>query len=179
MQLENWHHFSNLSDNFGLTRSGIGDPQLNLSWAWGLQKVTSLSRHQSRVWIHYVSAIRGGLRSFLFCSTDIEWETYRANLGTAVLCSKASTVLSEWTEPNTIVWAPYSFIALEVNKYIVYCTVCTLYRNVYILYIQYNILCSSVCPLVVQSHTTHDGAVNPLTPRRYTVLNGHFVLDLR
>ena len=41
------------------------------------------------------------------------------------------------------------------------------------------ILCTSVCPLLVQSYTTYYEAVNHLTPRIHTILNGHFVLVLR
>lgn len=33
----------------------------------------------------------------------------------------------------------------------------------------------SVCPLVVQLYTVKDEAVNPLCPRKYTVLSGNFV----
>ena len=58
-RLENWHHFPNLHDHFGLTRLGTGGQWLHLSRVGGLHKVTSLSRQQSRVWIHYISAIRG------------------------------------------------------------------------------------------------------------------------
>jgi len=39
---------------FGLTLFGIDDPQAHSSSVGGLQKVTSLSRHQSHVWIEYV-----------------------------------------------------------------------------------------------------------------------------
>jgi hypothetical protein len=37
----------------------------------------------------------------------------------------------------------------------------------------------SVSPLVVQSYTIQDEAVNPLTPRKCTDLNGNFVFDLQ
>jgi hypothetical protein len=42
---------------FGLTLFGIDDPQAHFSSVGGLQKVTSLSRHQSHVWIEYVYVI--------------------------------------------------------------------------------------------------------------------------
>jgi hypothetical protein len=48
----------------------------------------------------------------------------------------------------------------------VYCTYST-----YILY-------RFVCPLVVQSYTIQDEVVTPLTPRKYTVLNGNNEFDL-
>jgi hypothetical protein len=37
---------------------------------------------------------------------------------------------------------------------------------------------TSMCILVVYLYTTKNEAVNPLTPRKYTVLNGNFVFDL-
>ena len=40
------------------------------------------------------------------------------------------------------------------------------------------ILYTSVCPLVVQSYTIYDETVNPLTPTKYTVLNGNLVFNL-
>jgi len=46
---------------------------------------------------------------------------------------------------------------------------------VYCTYILYR----SVCPLVVQSYTREDEVVTPLTPRKYTVLNGNNEFDLR
>jgi len=60
-----------------------------------------------------------------------------------------------------------------------YKNVCMLYRNVYILYMCTYMLYRSICPLVVESHTTWDEGVNPLTPKKYKVLNGNFVFDLR
>jgi hypothetical protein len=36
----------------------------------------------------------------------------------------------------------------------------------------------SVCPLVMQSYTKEDEAVNPLTSRKYSVLNGNCVFNL-
>ena len=49
---------------------------------------------------------------------------------------------------------------------------------VYCIYSTY-ILYRSVCPLVVQSHTIQDEVLSPLTPRKYIVLNGNSVFDLR
>jgi hypothetical protein len=37
----------------------------------------------------------------------------------------------------------------------------------------------SLCPLVVQSYTVKDKVLSPLTPRKYTVLNCTFGLEMR
>jgi len=42
---------------FCLTLFGMDDPQAHVSSVGGLQKVTSLSHHQSHVWIDYVYVI--------------------------------------------------------------------------------------------------------------------------
>jgi len=49
--LENLQHFSNLRDNFLFNVIWHNDPWLHLSSVGGQQKVTSLIRHQSRVWV--------------------------------------------------------------------------------------------------------------------------------
>ena len=55
-----------------------------------------------------------------------------------------------------------------------------LYRNVCILYIQYAYtLCDHMSTSGVVILYTQDEAVNPQTPRKYTVLNGNSVSDLR
>jgi hypothetical protein len=54
---------------------------------------------------------------------------------------------------------------MEIYVYCIYST------QIYILY-------RSVCPRVVQSYTIEDEAVNPLTPREYTVLNGNSVFTI-
>jgi hypothetical protein len=54
-----------------------------------------------------------------------------------------------------------------------YCTE----RYIHCIYSTY-ILYRSVCPLVVQSCTVQDENVDPLTPRKCTILNGNFVLNL-
>lgn len=38
-------------------------------------------------------------------------------------------------------------------------------------------LCTSVCPLVIKSYTIIE-EVSPITPRKYTILNGNFVFNL-
>jgi len=66
----------------------------------------------------------------------------------------------------------YIFIALEINL---------LYRHVYIGYFIYSryLIYTFICPLVAQSYTIQGKTVNPLTPRKNTILNGKFVFDLR
>ena len=54
----------------------------------------------------------------------------------------------------------------------------TMPKHVGAKYVSRRMLYWSVCPLVVYSHTIYNEAVNPLTPRKYTVLNGNFVFDL-
>jgi len=41
-----------------------------------------------------------------------------------------------------------------------------------------HMLCISICPLAVQSHTTYDEAVTPLTRRKCSALNGNSVFNL-
>jgi len=54
---------------FCLTLFGMDDPQVHVSSVGGLQKVTSLSCHQSHVWIDYVYVIITLLIQFPFNST--------------------------------------------------------------------------------------------------------------
>ena len=66
----------------------------------------------------------------------------------------------------------YIFIALEIYCIELYgqCIemyMCSMYST--------DIFERSACPLVVQSYTIQDEVVSLLTPRKYTVLNGHFV----
>jgi hypothetical protein len=82
------------------------------------------------------------------------------------MCTKPSTVQSDWTVPKLWMWVTYTFIALEMNIF---------HGNVYILYIQY-IHTLHVHVSDSGTYTIQDEAVNPLTPRKYTDLNGIFCL---
>ena len=50
-------------------------------------------------------------------------------------------------------------------------------KNLALKYMWY-IIYRSVDPLIVQSYTIYNEAVNPLNPRKYNVLNGNFVFHL-
>jgi hypothetical protein len=68
-----WLRLSNLLDNFCSARSGIADSSLRLSSVGGLQEVTSLPCHQSRVWIMLVLYPHGAF-SFLFNSIVFSYQ---------------------------------------------------------------------------------------------------------
>jgi hypothetical protein len=50
--------------------------------------------------------------------------------------------------------------------------------NVYLQYIHRCIICRSVCPLVVKLYAIYEGVTSE-NLRKYSVLNGNFVFDLR
>jgi hypothetical protein len=56
-RLENLHHFQIYALVFSLTQFGLDKLWLHFSYVGGWQKVTSLSHHESRVWIEYVGDI--------------------------------------------------------------------------------------------------------------------------
>ena len=60
---------------------------------------------------------------------------------------------------------------IEMYVYCIEMYICCIYST-YILY-------RSACPLVVQSYTKQYYVLNPLNPRKYTVLNWNCALNLR
>ena len=59
------------------------------------------------------------------------------------LCSKTTTVLSEWTVPEMYDVSLSQFQCIKNKKNISYRSVCILYINVYITYISYSSLMST------------------------------------
>jgi hypothetical protein len=88
------------------------------------------------------------------------------------LCSKPSTVQSEWTIPKTMDVVTYTFIALEMDIF---------YRNEYILYIQYiHTLHVHMSDSGTDIHYTEWGCQYPSTnPQEILCFKWNFLLDLR
>jgi hypothetical protein len=111
--------------------------------------------------LHVVSQLEKGQRTVDICHgvrlahssmhkirDNADTITKSAKSGTKV-CSKTTTVLSEWTIPKLWMWVSYIFIALEINKYIVLKCAYILYKHththahahththIHTLYIQY------------------------------------------
>jgi hypothetical protein len=94
------------------------------------KKLDVISQLEKGEWIAEICCnVRFAHVSVCTIHDNNDWIAIMLNHELKCLCSKTTTVLSEWTLPKTM-WVSYIIIALEIH--ILCRTICILYRNVYI-----------------------------------------------